>query len=248
MKIRVLSDLHLEFGPFSYVPCDEDVLVLAGDTGIHTEGMVWVKSVAMVPTVVIAGNHEYYRGRSNTVEETIVACRSMSNDVVNFLENEIIVIDGVRFICATLWTDFNLYNNRIMSELIAIRMLNDFIRIRCKDGIFTPARSVKMHLESRRFIEEELNRPFLGRTVVITHHLPSVASIHPRYGVEPLNACFASNLDDLVVRSGAVLWVHGHTHESCDYSIGRTRVVCNPRGYVGHELNPNFKPNLVVEV
>jgi hypothetical protein len=32
-----------------------------------------------------------------------------------------------------------------------------------------------------------------------------------------------------------VLWTHGHTHEDFDYMIGTTRVVCNPRGYVGHE-------------
>ena len=58
----------------------------------------------------------------------------------------------------------------------------------------------------------------------------------------------ASNLDEIVENSGAALWLHGHTHVSQDYWIGSTRVVCNPRGYAGYELNPDFDPNLVVAV
>jgi hypothetical protein len=38
------------------------------------------------------------------------------------------------------------------------------------------------------------------------------------------------------------LWTHGHTHHEFEYVIGETKVVCNPRGYIGYEANAtNFK-------
>jgi Icc-related predicted phosphoesterase len=62
-----------------------------------------------------------------------------------------------------------------------------------------------------------------------------------------VSAAFASSLDEFVAASGVRIWVHGHLHDSADYSIGSTRVICNPRGYP-EELNAGFQPGLVVEV
>jgi Icc-related predicted phosphoesterase len=89
--------------------------------------------------------------------------------------------------------------------------------------------------------------------VVVTHHLPHPGSIHPRFADDALTPAFCSDLSELVESSGAVLWVHGHTHESCDYVAGETRVVCNPKGYGpirhgGRYENMNFDPGLVVEI
>jgi hypothetical protein len=99
-------------------------------------------------------------------------------------------------------------------------------------------------------LEARLAEPFDGETVVVTHFAPSAGSVAPRFAGSLLNACFVSNLDALVERSGAVLWVHGHTHDSCDYHIKRTRVLANPRGYVkdGKAENSTFDPGLTVEV
>jgi len=106
-----------------------------------------------------------------------------------------------------------------------------------------------MHVASRRFLESAL-RPDADSTlrahVVVTHHAPAAASIAPRFVGKPLNAAFASRLDDLIENGRPSLWVHGHTHSSFDYRLGQTRVLCNPRGYPGE--NPYFQPGLVVEV
>jgi hypothetical protein len=82
----------------------------------------------------------------------------------------------------------------------------------------------------------------------VTHHSPSFRSVPARFARDPLSAAYSSHLDDLVERSGAAIWVHGHTHDSFDYKIGGTRVICNPRGYFGRVLNPKFNPRLVIEV
>ena len=84
--------------------------------------------------------------------------------------------------------------------------------------------------------------------IVVTHHSPSFCSVPARFTRDPLSAAYSSHLDGLVERSGAALWVHGHTHDSFDYKIGGTRVICNPRGYFGRELNRNFNPQFVIEI
>ncbi len=83
--------------------------------------------------------------------------------------------------------------------------------------------------------------------MVVTHHSPSAQSIPRQYENDILSASYASNLDNLVRELEPDLWVHGHMHETCDYLIGKTRVVCNPRGYPD-ERNPQFDPTLVVSV
>ena len=86
--------------------------------------------------------------------------------------------------------------------------------------------------------------------MVITHHAPSRKSIHPRFADSLMNACFVSDAERLIDGSRAHLWIHGHTHDSFDYFVNGTRVLCNPRGYVVDDKaeNPAFDPGLVVEV
>jgi hypothetical protein len=86
--------------------------------------------------------------------------------------------------------------------------------------------------------------------VVITHHAPSRNSVHPRFACSPLSACFVSNAERLLDGSRVQLWIHGHTHDSFDYRVNGTRVICNPRGYAkdGVNENPRFDPDLTVDV
>jgi hypothetical protein len=86
--------------------------------------------------------------------------------------------------------------------------------------------------------------------VVVTHHAPSRQSIHPRFAGSPLNACFVSDAERLMGVERVVLWIHGHTHDSFDYTVGGTRVLCNPRGYAKNGVNENaaFEAGLVVQV
>jgi hypothetical protein len=207
---------------------------------------------------MIAGNHEFYRG--DELHGLIAESRRKANGAerrIIFLEQEswaYTTPDGeaVRFIGAALWTDFGLYDDPKISMNDAARRINDFrlISIRDQAGCrrLVPEDTVRLHKAARAFIESELAKPFDGKSVVVTHHAPSPRSIDRKFKGSLLNPAFASNLEDLIERYQPALWVHGHMHDSFDYRIGRTRVVCNPRGYFPFEINPGFDPMLIVEV
>jgi hypothetical protein len=64
-----------------------------------------------------------------------------------------------------------------------------------------------------------------------------------------MNGGYASDLYDFIAdRPQIKLWTHGHTHTPFDYMIDQTRIVCNPRGYEGHEALSGWNPALVIEV
>jgi predicted phosphodiesterase len=86
--------------------------------------------------------------------------------------------------------------------------------------------------------------------VLITHHLPSEKSVHPKYKNNALTTCFATNLDYILKDPRIKLVVHGHTHVGMDYFIDNTRVVCNPRGYIQKTKNENekFCDQFIIEI
>ncbi|MCK5746820.1 MAG: metallophosphoesterase, partial [Oricola sp.] len=102
------------------------------------------------------------------------------------------------------------------------------------------------HAYASTFIEQALRIPHDGPTVVVTHYAPHPQSVSKQFRGSGLNPAFVSDLSPIIERYAPDLWVHGHMHESFDYRVGRTRVVCNPRG-CGTE-NPGWNPVLVVEV
>jgi predicted phosphodiesterase len=251
MKIRVLSDLHLEFQHWHPPKADADIIVLAGDIDVGIHGVEWARrSFPLSPIVYVPGNHEFYGAHmQDLMEELVVQGRRVAVDV---LDGSGIVIGGVRFLGATLWTDFGLQGanaasiDRAMSD--AENGMNDFRLIRFGGGRrFRPADARAIHLAQVRWLRTQLAEEFAGSTVVVTHHLPHQRSIHPKYKGSALNPSFASDLGDLM-GPAVSLWIHGHTHESFDYVVNGTRVVCNPRGYFPMELNPAFDPVLRVDV
>ncbi|MEO3430150.1 metallophosphoesterase [Pelagibius sp. CAU 1746] len=248
-----MSDLHLEFADFSPPPIDADVIVLAGDIWLRDFGVTWAaETFPPEKTVYVLGNHEPYR---EDLDETVARCRETARKRgVRFLEDDVAVIAGVRFIGATLWSDFKLLGHgfeRRYAMNLADWHINDFRRITVSDDMgrrlrFSTRHAAARHIASRRFIEGELNRRFSGPTVIVSHFLPSPLSISEKFRGDPYNPYFCSNLTALIEEWQPELWIHGHTHESCDYSIGRTRVICNPRGYLPHEANPRFRADLTV--
>jgi hypothetical protein len=135
----------------------------------------------------------------------------------------------------------------------AVRLMRDFSRIRVDDAsqaLFSPLDSVSLFQRHAAWLANELAQPHEGPTVVITHHAPSRASIHPRFEGSLVNACFVSDADYLLDGGRAQLWIHGHTHDSFDYVVKGTRVVCNPRGYARGGVNENaaFDPDFMVRV
>jgi hypothetical protein len=175
---------------------------------------------------------------------------------VHVLDDDELVIGGVRFLGTTLWTDFKLFGDgdaRAAAIDEAMRLMRDFSRIRIGDAagaLFTPADSAALFERHAGWLERRLDTPHAGPTVVITHHAPSRRSIHPRFAGSLLNACFVSDAERLVGADRAHWWIHGHTHDSFDYVLHGTRVVCNPRGYAKAGVNENsrFDPDLTVEV
>jgi len=268
MKLHILSDLHLDFAPFRPLDplplkVDADVVVLAGDLSNGPDGVRWArKAFADKPVVYVAGNHEFYGRVMDDVKREIREATAGSN--VHFLDNEVVIIGNVRFLGATLWTDFELDGPvwRPMALQHAAKAMNDFKVIRlAEDRIFRPLDSVELHKKSLAWLKMKLAEPFAGETVVVTHHGCSPRSVHARWKGQLLNGAFNSDLRDLLGR--CVLWVHGHTHDNFDYLEDDTRVIVNPRGYCRsnfHDTKPlgtpliekcenaNFNPHLVVEI
>jgi predicted phosphodiesterase len=264
VKIHVLSDLHLEFQPFVPPATEADVVVLAGDIHPGLDGLTWArKSFPDQEIVYVAGNHEYYHHTWRGLPGELQAAAA---DIgIHYLEDTDVWIDGVRFLGATLWTDFRLFGmDRTADAEYACRHgKNDYrkIRVASKD---TQGYEVKnawrsrhlsttmvatRHVCSRLFLEEKLAEPFEGETVVVTHHLPSIRSLPQDEQGELISASYASNLEPLM--GIPALWVHGHCHTSADYQLNGTRVLCNPRGYPiseGQHQNVAFEPGRVVEV
>lgn len=260
MKIRPLSDLHIEFSPFKIAPMGEDILILAGDICNYTEAMPQLKIMARqldIPILVIAGNHEYYR---NQIENSYT-WESLPQDMrnaadfsdriekgrVTFLEDSVVIYGGIRIIGATLWTDMLLYGDDPLVKLLVKKALNDYYLIQSKyNHLLQIDQVIERHKISRKFIQDTLAQKFDGKTVVVTHHSPSWLSVAPQYRNDKVSAGFASRLEYLIQEGNPTLWIHGHTHISFDYQLYDTRIVCNPRGY--NDENPNFNPNLLVEI
>jgi predicted phosphodiesterase len=250
MNLHILSDLHLEYSTFEPPATDADVIVLAGDIGKKASGIIWAREAfPCMEIVYVPGNHEFYgTQRLETLEHMRITARNCS---VHLLDNDEIVIDDVRFLGSTLWTDFKLLGEE--SKLAAMKegqaKLNDFKLIyEGLWGYFSPAHSVELHEKSLDWLLAKLDEPFSGKTVVVSHHLPSAQSVVERFKDVLIAACFASDLDYLFGKME--LWIHGHTHDSLDYEKNGTRVLCNPRGYVTYrgQENFDFNPKLVIEI
>lgn len=256
MRIHVLSDLHLEFAEYEDHTVECDVIVLAGDIHPGTQGIEWARQRwADKEIIYVPGNHEYYRSQFDQMNEQLAEAGKLHG--VHVLNRGEVTIGGVRFLGATLWTDFGLFGegDKPWAMRECSSYLADFRVIRYGVRVFTPEDSVRLHRMDVAWLESRLGgksptvgEPFDGKTVVVTHHLPSRRSVAARYAKELTSSGFASDLSRMLGLSD--LWIHGHTHDSFDYVEAGTRVICNPRGYVtyGGQENYVFDPALVVEV
>ena len=253
MKLNILSDLHLSLGGLETPENDADAVILAGDVARPREAVSWALGFAK-PVLYVPGNHEFYGGDiAGTVRELRQLCAGTD---IHVLDNDEVMIQGVRFLGTTLWTDFMLFGDgekRVAAMGEAQRFMRDFTKIRAGETLeasFTPALSTELFTTHANWLDSKLTESYGGSTVVITHHAPSRKSIHPRFADSLLNACFVSDVERLIDGSRVRLWVHGHTHDSFDYVLNGTRVVCNPRGYARDGVNENrqFNADFLVEI
>ncbi len=260
ITIHLHSDLHLEFVD-TRLP-GGDVLLLAGDicTARHldreilqpgTKGSAYrdffrdcgekYRTILMVP-----GNHESYGHNVSRVVHDMSA-HLPSNMVL--MDQGVCEIDDWIFIVGTCWTDMNKGDPVSMSVIDC--GMNDHHVIRYGDTYrkFTPAIATHIHREFIRWLKVQLAGYSDRKIFVMTHHAPTMESIHEKYrGEHHLNGAFASDLSELILDHPQIkYWAHGHIHTPSDYMVGTTRVIANPKGYTseGNEgYNINFSLDL----
>lgn len=254
MKINIVSDLHLEF--YDQILAGGEVLIIAGDVAechsiIAGRGARFFQEECAKYNRVfyVMGNHEHYNGFINQTADKL---RRFLPKNVSLLENQVEEYGGIQFIGATLWTDVNrgcpldMYNiKRGMNDYHIIKILEEGENDK---RILSPAHTAKMHEESKKFIFDTVSNSSIP-SVVITHHAPSYLSIHENYKSSNINSAYASELTEHILDNQNIkFWIHGHVHTKFDYMIGGTRVITNPRGYVGYEATHEFDPNFYIEI
>ena len=251
MRIQIASDLHLEHNRWMpEIAEGVDVAILAGDLASYDEDRVWQVANEWEEAgkiLYVPGNHEYYGHEVGGITDRMRSdCEA---EGVVLLDRETVVIEGVKFLGATLWTDFGYFGEarRWAACQTAAREMNDFRLIYTTTGLLTPQETMQWHRRDREWIERVLGEEHAGPVVVVTHHAPTPASVQPRYRGDLLTAAFASDLDPVIARHQPELWIHGHMHDNVDVELGATRVICNPRGY-GAENADGFIEQLVIEL
>lgn len=255
--LRICSDLHLEgftntveqqaarFVP-AHVNDADSILVLAGDISSRPIQLVQfvshlVNSDRFKAVMYVPGNHEFYRQH---FEEW---CAFIESEFADFDKSKFMFATsgvstyeyaGCRFILSTLWGD----GGKCKADQDAVSwFLNDFRLIRCDapDRKFLIQDMVGTHKTMKARIESVLNVPFSGKTIVVTHHLPSRRLVSPRFwpkdGSDGANGGFVGECDDILakIEIAPSLWIHGHTHDRVSTSLWNTRIECNPTGYRG---------------
>jgi predicted phosphodiesterase len=268
MKIRIASDLHLEFNssvdnPFTLpIMSDEKdtILILAGDICVVANLALARSFFADVCSrfrhvFYVFGNHEFYKLKCMKD-----ACGHFYNQIGQYYYNLTFTTDGkstkiddYKFIMATLWTAWDhpqevLGISNEYSMMYCSQNMGDFFLIRDeKQDLFNPKKSQMIHQQHIQFIKNELEAKDFSKSVVIVHHGPSLKSIHSKFFQNPMNPAFTSNLSTLWEELKPDLIVHGHTHSSFNYMDNpHTQIICNPKGYRGE--NPNFYPYLQIEL
>ncbi len=255
MKIRLLSDLHLEMNSYQYEFIGEDVLVLAGD--IHNCGrhyQILDRIPGSVQTLMVAGNHEYYHGEFHEVNARLKALEAGYPNFT-FLNNESTTLNGIPVFGGTMYTDFMLYPNPFIGEENAMRQIADFRLSSILDAEGDERRwTVDDHKKAHRKFKAAF-LPWLEETkdaekkLVITHFVPTLRVTHPRWLTvdnKDLNPYFVCDMTEYMGWKG--LWVYGHTHDNGETVIGETRVCGNPYGYRNGRENPHFNNNLLLDI
>ncbi len=271
MKIYLISDLHLDVSGHLELP-GGDVLIVAGDAceaktlrqEFHSTKVLpytggsfpcydffHIECAKYKKVFYVLGNHEHYHGK---FWKTLPELRNMMPDNVTVMENQCEVYEGVVFIGSTLWTDMNKSDPLTLASMQ--NYMNDYRLITYHYPQYNlyhkmrPMDTVKMHFESKRYIEQMVKDHSDKPIVVITHMGPTHMSINEKFKHEPVsNGAYVSDLSDLILDNPNIkVWVHGHVHDPVDYMVGDTRVLCNPRGYLPWEAGNGFDSNFCFEV
>ena len=242
MKIQIYSDLHIEFEAFNPVDVGADIVVLAGDIHTKSRGVAWANTVFSAPVIYALGNHEYY---GSHLDHTLRKMKEAAAQHVHVLENEVFICEQTRFLVATAWTDFSLTGDVMAASATAWEQMNDFKMIRVGDSFrrLRPFDLIERSKATYQWLVQELEKPFSGRTIVVTHHAPLPQGDIDHYPAH-LDAAYCNDWRHLM--ENVDIWVYGHTHFCADLTVGRCRVVSNPKGYPREDTG--FNPSFFVEL
>jgi predicted phosphodiesterase len=242
MRIQIWSDLHNEFSPFSPTAITADLVILAGDVDVQEKGVRWANETFKCPVIYVCGNHEFYKGH---IDGTLQKMRDLAAPHVHILENQSFVWQQTRFLGTTAWTDFSSTGDVVAASSMAWQWMNDFHVIRADANFrrLRPDDLVKRNHAARAWLAQELDKPFGGKTVVITHHAPAPIVAGDKHD-DHLLAAYSNSWPELIEKADA--WIFGHTHRAVDMELAGCRVISNPRGYPNEETG--FRADLQVEI
>lgn len=237
-----MSDLHLEYHKdrgasfISSLNSDGvDVLVLAGDISeINHINFAIEKFCEKYPQVVmVPGNHEFYNSDAGNVFYNFETLEEQFSNF-HFLNNKIYKLNGHRFLGTTLWYSYvRPSQSHYWSDFHYIKSLESWVYDENKT--------------SSKWLDDNVQKD----DIVITHMLPSPQCIAPQYEGNPDNVFFVCDKEELIINKEPKFWFFGHTHIPTDIHINKTRLVCNPRGYIntyGNLEHNGFNDNLILEI
>lgn len=262
MKIRILSDLHLDINrnyPIEYDKNTEEVFtVIAGDTSGYPEDTIkFLKENQYIKNgVFVSGNHIVYNDERLDIRslQDILKKEFPKESNITYLENDYKVVNDIVFVGATLWTDYKYCGQQETNMWIASRYMNDFRWGRWKDSDgniqrLEPSNCLQMHEESISYIDNITKQYPNNKIVVVTHHCPSPKCLSDKYINSSINASYISDLEQFILdRPNICAWCCGHIHNSIEFLIGNCKVISNPRGYQIRKENPNFDFNKIIEI
>jgi len=268
MKIHLISDTHTEQHNLDHkAPENTDIVVLAGDIGESVNGLKWARRAFYEQQIIyVSGNHEFYGGDISIIEKMRETASKLD---IHFLENDEVIIDGVRFLGCTLWTNQNEFSLKDiegswanMADFGAIKaeawwndkqnknrafflMNPDFNKKSFYQKSFSPIIAYLLHQNSITWLTQKLSERH-EKTVVVTHHAPTFFHLNDSYISTNLQHSYCSDLSDFIAKNNIDFWLHGHIHQAVDYVFENTRIMSNSRGYRGQKIG--FDAGLLIDV
>ena len=248
MKIRILSDIHLEFEHTELNFSNCDLVVLAGDIHLNNKAIHWIhENIPEIPVLYVLGNHEFYKKAYPKLIDTLKEQVMDSN--IHILENDMIHIKGVNFFGCTLWTDFALLGDPRLAGFECQQIMTDFKKIRLSPK-YSKLRSIDLaiiHHKSVEWLKRSLFEHQGESNVIITHHAPDLRSVPLELRNDIISSAYASNLTELILEFQPDYWIHGHVHDSALYPINDCYIISNPKGYP-KEQNVKFDPEFTLDL
>lgn len=254
---RLFEDLYTDkpSTPFSQIQVSADVLVFSGDIDriclVHNFLIHAAEQNPNADVIFVPGNHEFYGEDDMHESLELLKSRLAGHSRIHVLSRGAVVIGDTRFLGATLWTDFSgEKSEEKRKELINgahIQKLMDYQKIKYQGEKFSPANSISEGEKDIAWLQQELDKPFDGKTVVVTHFCPIKSGRNKRFPLSPISHYFCLDLGWLIKEFSPSVWIYGHTHYNFDKVVGMTRLVSNQKGYPTEGVR-KYNPDLLIEI